>query len=348
MFASQRVLLSQIVDYAGMFPPARLSLDESIRNYARYQSEAEGWMLARFVLPAARLSELDPYIHELFEDEPPLRISALGRGGENRDAFLDNLKLDLAAASKFAVRSGKQAAVECFETRLPGDILDAKKNADVRALLSEAGGLFEAAGFARLPHFYEVPATGYGQQIVDEVAASLAMLNQGPPSDSSPGQDAGPCASCASVDEPHSETHHTAGIKLRCGGLEPAAIPSVEQVATVISHCCGAGVPLKFTAGLHHPTRQADAELGTHLHGFLNLFVAAVLAYALGLEYDDMIAVVKEEDVRQFRFSDDFIAWREAKATASEVEYARRHRVISFGSCSFDEPREELRALDLL
>jgi hypothetical protein len=348
MFVSLRALLNQIVDYAGLFPPARLSLDESIRNYARYQREPEGWMLARFICPAARLAELDPYVGELFKSEPPLRISALGRGGETSDEFLENLKLDLDAASEFRSRNGEHAAVGCFETRLPGDIDNVEGRADVQTVLAKAGELFEAAGFAALPRFYEVPVRGDCQQTVNAVATSLAMLNRGLPTDSSPMDSAGSYAIAASADEPQIATGRTAGIKLRCGGLEPAAIPSVQQVATVIAQCCSAGVPLKFTAGLHHPTRQLDAGLGTHPHGFLNVFVAGVLACALGLEYHDILALVEEEDVRQFRFSDDFIAWCDAEATVSEVEYARRHRVISFGSCSFNEPREELRELGLL
>ena len=57
MSATLRVLLGSIVDYAGLFPPARLPLDQAVRNYLRYRSEPESWMLGRFVLPAARLDE---------------------------------------------------------------------------------------------------------------------------------------------------------------------------------------------------------------------------------------------------------------------------------------------------
>ena len=42
MSPSLRALLTGIVDYAGLFPPAQLSLDEAIRNYARYRTEHTG------------------------------------------------------------------------------------------------------------------------------------------------------------------------------------------------------------------------------------------------------------------------------------------------------------------
>src|SRR5205814_236664 len=69
----------------------------------------------------------------------------------------------------------------------------------------------------------------------------------------------------------------TPGFKLRCGGPTAASFPSPEQVANVLVACRDAGIPLKATAGLHHPFRHYDESLKTEVHGFLNLFVASVL-----------------------------------------------------------------------
>src|SRR5436190_14801765 len=80
MRASLRTLLAGIVDYAGLFPPAALLLDESIRNYARYLRDPDRWMLGRFICPAARLHELLAYLPKLFASGEALSISALGRG----------------------------------------------------------------------------------------------------------------------------------------------------------------------------------------------------------------------------------------------------------------------------
>jgi hypothetical protein len=54
-----RTLLRESIDYAGLFPPARLPLEEAFDNYLRYRTEPEAWMLARFVIPVGRLDELD-------------------------------------------------------------------------------------------------------------------------------------------------------------------------------------------------------------------------------------------------------------------------------------------------
>src|SRR5438445_13553439 len=61
MRRSLRALLEGVIDYAGLFPPAKLPMEQAIRNYARYRREQEGWMLGRFLCPASRLAELAPF-----------------------------------------------------------------------------------------------------------------------------------------------------------------------------------------------------------------------------------------------------------------------------------------------
>jgi hypothetical protein len=52
------LLLEGAVDYAGLFPPAALSMEEAVTNYAAYRRSSERWALGRLILPASRLSEL--------------------------------------------------------------------------------------------------------------------------------------------------------------------------------------------------------------------------------------------------------------------------------------------------
>lgn len=54
---SVRVLLSEIIDYAGLFPPSQVSMAEAVLNYATYKNSNYGWMLGRFVVPVSRLDE---------------------------------------------------------------------------------------------------------------------------------------------------------------------------------------------------------------------------------------------------------------------------------------------------
>ena len=353
MYASERALLADMIDYAGLFPPARLSLSASIGNYVRYRRESEGWMLARFVCPVGALGELAPYLDELFNEEPPWRLCVLGRGGDTDAAFLDNLRLDLEAVKQFREQHQARAVVECVELRLPAGTAGPDGHRSAPRLLAKAREAFEAAQLTTLPRFYELPLTGDYRRTAKIVTHALSMLNRGRTPGARPAEDTrSPVENASRLKrnpaDAKTRIHDYAGLKLRCGGLEPAAVPSVEQVATVIEESAGARVPLKFTAGLHHPTRQLDPCLGVFVHGFLNVFSAAILADALGLNYPDIVAVVEEEDPRQFRFSEESFAWSDAEVTVKEIEHARRFQAVSFGSCSFDEPRSELKEIGLL
>lgn len=54
---SVRVLLSEIIDYAGLFPPSQVSMAEAVLNFATYKNSNYGWMLGRFVVPISRIDE---------------------------------------------------------------------------------------------------------------------------------------------------------------------------------------------------------------------------------------------------------------------------------------------------
>ncbi|HEX6094769.1 MAG TPA: hypothetical protein VF432_00490 [Thermoanaerobaculia bacterium] len=55
---SLRALLENLIDYAGLFPPAALTMQEAVRNYARYRDGEYAWALGKFVVPQARASEV--------------------------------------------------------------------------------------------------------------------------------------------------------------------------------------------------------------------------------------------------------------------------------------------------
>ena len=58
---SLHILLHSLIDYAGLFPPAGLKMEDAVANYARYKSGRHAWALGRFVVPAARLEEFEKY-----------------------------------------------------------------------------------------------------------------------------------------------------------------------------------------------------------------------------------------------------------------------------------------------
>jgi hypothetical protein len=56
--ASLRALVSNLIDYAGLYPPAELPLDEVLERYRRYLAGPDSWILNRLVLPASSLHKV--------------------------------------------------------------------------------------------------------------------------------------------------------------------------------------------------------------------------------------------------------------------------------------------------
>jgi hypothetical protein len=249
--ASLEALLSNLIDYAGLYPPAALPLRDVAEKYAAYRASADGWMLNRVVLPSTRLAEAP--LGESW------RVSLLvdGEPGE------------------------LPPQVETLETRL--------------------------AHRLSLPTYCEAP--------LEQVTGAFA--------------------------------------KVRTGGLTPDAIPSAETIADFLARAAARRLPFKATAGLHHPIRSlrpltyADDSPRAVMHGFVNVFVAAACAWH-DVDRDVLVEVLREEDPRAFAFDDDELRWRGLRLSTAQIRTARRDFAHSFGSCSFEEPVADLRALGYL
>jgi hypothetical protein len=74
---------------------------------------------------------------------------------------------------------------------------------------------------------------------------------------------------------------------------------------------------------------------------------AAVLAAEHKWDAPQTAAMLEDENAESFSFDDEFFAWHEWKIDIQRLK-DRRKFITSFGSCSFDEPREDLRALNFL
>jgi len=119
-------------------------------------------------------------------------------------------------------------------------------------------------------------------------------------------------------------------------------------VAAAIATCRAIGIPLKATQGLHHPFRHANETLGVVAHGFVNLFTASVMASAHDAPVTTLTEIIADTDPAAFVIGSDTLAWRDLEASAEQVAAARTDVLTAFGSCSFSEPRDDLRALQVL
>ncbi len=311
---SLRTFLSQIIDYAGLYPPASLSLEDAIRNFVKYQSDPEVWMLSRFIIPAKRLSELSQLAEQVFPREGVLSFSALGRGGKDVDEFVEYLKFDLADIHTFRELHGAGVVVDMFETPLPPFAMtDQSSTNDV---VNKTADALNKNG---LTAFFEVPFGEDWQVQAEKLIRALRKIK---------------------------DKH--VGFKLRTGGATPDVFPSSGQVASAIMAARDAGIPMKATAGLHHPIRGYNESVQTKMHGFLNVFGAGVLALSHGLDQNQIQEIIEDEDPANFIFSEAEFSWKNFTASNDQIAQARQSGFISFGRCSFDEPREDLQKLGLL
>jgi hypothetical protein len=202
-------------------------------------------------------------------------------------------------------------AVESLEVRVPpGEPIDP-------ARLIAAVGTLPAENAPAI--WFEVPYDGGWRQGPDEALAALAEVVAASPV--------------------------PVGAKVRCGGLELRYFPTVEELASFVIGAQAYRVPWKATAGLHHPFRGKNGAFT--MHGFLNLFIAAVALHAGAIEAERIAQVIGEPDARAFSVDGAHVAWRDVRVGPDEVAAARDH-ATSYGSCSFCEPVTDLVRAGLL
>jgi hypothetical protein len=141
--------------------------------------------------------------------------------------------------------------------------------------------------------------------------------------------------------------------KLRMGGVIESAFPSSESTVKMIQSFSERHLMFKATAGLHHPLRSrhpltynSDSQLAM-MHGFVNLFCAAALIHYGGDE-EDATSILNETDRDAWRISPEEITWRSFHWGVEQTREVRQEFFVSFGSCSFTEPIEDLEAMGCL
>ncbi len=141
--------------------------------------------------------------------------------------------------------------------------------------------------------------------------------------------------------------------KVRTGGVTADGFPSSQSLARFISICAEEDVAFKATAGLHHPLRSVNRltykpdSPSAMMHGFLNVFLAAGFAQN-GMSVERLTELLDETSSEAFRFEPDAVFWREEMLVVAHIRNTRNLFAVSFGSCSFTEPIEDLQRLNLL
>jgi len=311
-----RAFLAGLIDYAGLFPPAALDMAPALAEYARHRAGPDAWMLGRFVVPSARLEVLTAALAAgaVPAGDEPWSLAVLVGGGAGLPAVL-------------AVLPGQAEAIVTCEQAGPGgltvDVLELPLPDSAGSAVALASALADE-GLDGRDLYLEVTAGADTDAALDDIAAAAAAWG-------------GPRGAFPKL-----------GAKLRCGGTSVESFPAVERIAAVISGCARRDLAIKFTAGLHHPVRRFVDPPAVMMFGFLNVVGAALLAFDHRGDTALLEACVAETDPAAFRLDDDGFGWREHVVGTTAVARARAGRVATFGSCSFDEPRQDLAGLGLL
>jgi hypothetical protein len=293
-------LVSGLVDYAGLFPPAGLDLATAAQNYGSYRTDEHWRVLGRFILRAVQLDEFHAAAAKALprrRTDEPWRLSVLA--GQDVAADLARIAIFNNAYAKGP--SGR-AIVDAVEGK-------AATVAEIEALATSTPRTFEL--------FVEIP-------IDPDPSPLLAAL-----------------------------ARRGARAKVRTGGVKPDAIPAPALLARFMAGAVRARVAFKATAGLHHPVRgmypltyEADSPHAV-MHGFFNVFLAAAFL-GTGATEADAVEVLEERDPVAFRFTPGGVRWRDRRLTTTDLRTTREQIARAFGSCSFREPVDDLRALHLL
>lgn len=132
------------------------------------------------------------------------------------------------------------------------------------------------------------------------------------------------------------------GLKVRCSG--PSGI-AADKLAEAIQAVSRNELDLKATAGLHHPIIE-KSRFDNSL-GFLNLAVALFLARASELKHfglSDIQECLLNQDPQSFTFGETF-GWKDFKINLEELSRLKSRFSFSIGSCSIHEPDEDLNRL---
>jgi hypothetical protein len=309
MIGTVQTLMTGLIDYAGLFPPAGLGMNEAVTNYARELAGTDAFALGRFICPASRLEELSDKARvllpgtyatsgyrEMALQTDPWAISVVGdlpleQTLDAIDAFNerhDTEEKGLAKVRALEIRGNDAQAIDAMIEAIPED----------------------------LPAFFELPLDTDFRGLVATLAGNPGI---------------GGKVRCGGVEPgmiPASE--RVAAFIVAC-----AAADVPFKATAGLHHPVRAEQDLTYEAS---PPRAV-------MHGYLNVFVGASLARVKRLDAATLTQILDETDPDAFVLEEDRVAWRDVAIDRTQFARCRESFCLGYGSCSFTEPLADLRSL---
>jgi hypothetical protein len=328
------VLIRGLVDYAGLFPPAKLDMAKAVERFAAHRESPHATALARFICPVSRLDEFARHANPLLPslEALPVGVTVSTKIGPERST---GVVVNPPGANGTAYSPPQPWTLSV--------LIDGRLDQNLAAIEE-----FNQSHYRNHHHSAVIDTLEIKIATTEAIEGALDVL----PEELYPFFEIPHTADLRSFATALAGTG--AGAKLRTGGVTPDLFPAPELVADFLQVMNHAQVPIKCTAGLHHPIRAAhpltyEPGCATHtMHGFLNVFLAAAFCRGLDIDRATTIHIITDPQPDSFRFSDEGVSWRGLKLSIAQLEDAREEFAICFGSCSFDEPIADLIRLGLL
>jgi hypothetical protein len=312
MNQSVRTLMSGLIDYAGLFPPAKLSMQHAAEEFARARVGEHAWVLGRFICPASRLEELSQHAAVMMPGTHA--TSGYREHADITEPWRVSVLVDGTLAQALA-------AIETFNKRHEHEDRGLAL-ADAVELKVTSSDQIQAA-LDTVPDsvypFFEVPVMGADPRgLVAALAGSAAgaKIRTGglaPEAFPTPEQVAAFLVACAAAEVPFKAT----------AGLH---------------HPVRAEYPLTYEPGCPRGV----------MHGFLNVFLAAAFVRCSRIDAGHAAEVLSSRNAADFHFTDEGVRWKTQFVETGCLADARERFALSYGSCSFDEPIADLQKLKLL
>ena len=314
--ASFDAFTHDLIDYAGLFPPAKLDMSPATSAYARHLQSADSKRLGHFICPASRLDELSKHgamvmpgtyatsgYQEMANVSDPWAVGAILHP-EHPAEGLDAIR---AFNDRHSAEDRGLARVDTLEVKAP-----------TAGFIDEAIGAVPDAIF---PYFEIDPR--------EDPRGLLAAIS---------GQRAAAKLRCGTVEAggmPSSDDVSKF--------IHACALGDVAFKATAGLHH-----PIR---GEYRLTYEDSPPMGT-MHGFVNVFLAAAFVHAKKISHELTVALLDVTDAGELSFDDDGAAWQSPdgalRVSTDEITKSRQRFALSYGSCSFDEPVNESRKLGWL
>ena len=304
-------LLTGLVDFAGLFPPASMDMASAVRAYAGYRSGKNRRYLGSFVVPAARLHEFASAVRDVGGSgggDRPWPVSVLV--SEPADA-------DVERVLRFGSPAGRGVGLEVVSMDAKAESVSTVERVS-SAVPDDVWVAFEVplslAREERKAVLSAVKATGRMAKIRTGGVTAEAI-----PATSQVAGFIWDCARAGVAFKATAGLHHAVRAEQRLTYAPDSPRAVMHGFANVFLAAAAAwGLLLDEDAG-------ADVEPPAAVAGILD-----------------------ERDPSAFVPEGEAIRWRRVVIPAADIARARGGLARSFGSCSFEEPMADLAALGWL